>query len=86
MLRRTPLRKVSKKHAKELAEYSVKAKAYKLRYPTCFLCSAPTKDVHHVHGRGKHLMDESTWIPVCRACHNGIHAFPGEARRRGLLA
>ena len=33
----------------------------------------PTQDVHHAKGRGKYLLDESTWLPVCRWCHDFIH-------------
>jgi predicted HNH restriction endonuclease len=28
---------------------------------------------------------QSTWLPVCRNCHDWIHANPGEARIMGWL-
>lgn len=43
-------------------------------------------DVHHSRGRlGSLLMDARFWIPVCRICHNWIHANPAAAREAGLL-
>ena len=43
-------------------------------------------DVHHSAGRtGRNYLDKSTWIPVCRSCHNWIHRNPEKARELGLL-
>lgn len=80
------LRRVSKKHAKELAEYLVRAKAYKKAHPICLVCgSAPTQDVHHMAGRGPNLNKEETWLPTCRICHDDIHSNPSWARKWGYL-
>jgi len=48
-------------------------------------CTVRTQDVHHVLGRGKYLLIESTWLAVCRHCHEHIHQNPTEARTRNLL-
>jgi hypothetical protein len=44
-----------------------------------------TTDVHHKKGRGKYLLDESTWLPVCREHHDKIHANPAWAFEQGYL-
>ena len=43
-------------------------------------------DVHHTRGRlaGAYL-DETTWMAVCRECHDWIHQHPAKARQMGLL-
>ena len=43
-------------------------------------CMHIATDVHHSKGRGEYLLDTSTWIPVCRACHNYIETHPEEAK------
>lgn len=50
-------------------------------------CFNRPQDVHHKAGRlGGNFLNESTWLPVCRTCHDWIHAHPKEARALGLLA
>lgn len=50
-------------------------------------CGRLADDVHHMKGRldGNYL-DDLTWLPVCRSCHDWIHTHPKEARALGLLA
>ena len=51
------------------------------------VCERKSTDVHHKAGRlGGNYLDETTWLPVCRACHNWIHTNPNAARALGLLA
>ncbi len=52
--------------------------------PTYEACPVST-DVHHVKGRGKFYLDESTWMAVSRESHRWIHNHPKEARELGLL-
>lgn len=87
MIRRSRIRSISPKKRAQLEEYSPKARAFKKARPTCEVCrKRPTRDVHHTKGRlGPNLLDEATWLAVCRCCHDWIHNNPGEARRRGLL-
>lgn len=48
-------------------------------------CYGYASDVHHMAGRiGANLMDENTWLPVCRSCHKWIEEHPAEAKERGL--
>lgn len=94
-LKRTPLRRVSKKRAKELAGYRL-LKAWILRVkPFCECPSrngAPTcmnhaTELHHMRGRaGSNLCDERYLLPVCIECHAWIHSHTNEARKLGLMA
>lgn len=81
-----PLKKASKRYGKELRAYSVKRKAFLGLHLRCQRCyTGWSSDVHHKAGRGKHLNDESTWMAVCRSCHDWIHAHPKESRQLGYL-
>lgn len=91
-MRRTPLRRVSKKRGKELREYSTTRKAYLLANPFCRVCNSRNlstrlaSDIHHKAGRnGKMLNDQAQWLPVCRGCHDHIHRHPAWARAFGFL-
>lgn len=44
-----------------------------------------SEDVHHRKGRGKYLLDTSTWLAVSRAAHNHIHTFTKESYDKGYL-
>jgi hypothetical protein len=90
-MKRTPLRKVSKKRAKQLREYGERRKEF-LRTHLCYPCFfeagkvvQPT-DVHHMDGReGQLLLNEDKWMGVCRPCHRKIHDNPAWAKERGYL-
>ncbi len=86
---RSPLKRVSKKHAKELRTYSKLRKAFLEEHTTCQAhtpaCWGPVQDIHHVFGRGKYLNAIGTWLAICRPCHIWVHDYPSEARTRDLL-
>ncbi len=88
--RRARVKRVSERRRKEGAEYAKKRKAFLAARPRCeaapLACRQPSTDVHHRAKRGRNYLDESTWIAVCRTCHDWIHAHPKEARELGLLA
>jgi hypothetical protein len=42
-------------------------------------------DIHHMKGRGKYLLDTSTWMAVSRQAHDYIHANPEESYRKGYM-
>jgi len=78
---------VSDKRKKQDAEY------LKLRYrflsenTMCKVsvagCSTKATDVHHTFAganRDAFYLVQSTWLPVCRNCHDWIHTHPEEAR------
>ncbi len=48
-------------------------------------CTKQTTDVHHMAGRGIMTLAQATWLPVCRNCHDYIHANPQTARDLGYL-
>lgn len=82
------IKKVSTRQQKLLTIYTVQAKLYKKNHPICkaqVMCSgALTEDVHHRRGRGEYLLDESTWLPCCRRCHEWIEVNPKQAKALGL--
>jgi len=93
-----PLPRVTPKRAKQNREYSVKRKAFLEKWPLCGLgavrtatwsqdaCGNRSCDVHHREGRlNGNYLDESTWIALCRNCHDAVHRHPKEARSLGLL-
>jgi len=84
--RKTPLRRVSKRRSKEMKEYSAKRTEFLMELPICEACMKErSTDVHHKAGRGKHYLDENTWLSVCRPCHDKIHREPIWAREKGFL-
>jgi hypothetical protein len=88
-IKRTPLRKVSKKRNRELQVYmKLRAKFLDDR-PWCEVeqcgCTFQATDIHHREGRGSNLNKVATWIPSCRSCHTFIHNNAGKARELGLL-
>lgn len=82
------MRKYSKKRSKLNSEYSKLRKEHLESHPICqakiFDCSINSTDIHHTKGRGKYLNDTSTWLSVCRNCHNWIEEHPEEARELGF--
>lgn len=44
-----------------------------------------TNQVHHLRGRGKYYLDETTFLGVSEAGHAWIHANPSEAKERGWM-
>lgn len=83
-----PINKVSKRQAVLLAEYNRKLVPFKKKNPNCKAtltgCTQKTTDVHHMKGRGKYLLDVSTWLPTCRNCHSTIEQDPTLAKSLGL--
>src|ERR1041385_1275308 len=89
-MKKTPLRKVSKKREGELRVYRVLKAEFLKRRPNCEIfepcCTRKSVDVHHVNGRnGKRLLIVSDWLSCCRACHSIIHSRPQYAREMGFL-
>ena len=87
MIRRTPIRKVSKKRAAQLREYSKLRKVFMEHHPICEVCGhATATDIHHRDGRtGERLNDVNYFLAVCRSCHHDIHASPAWAGVEGYL-
>ncbi len=85
-LKRSPLRRVSKKRHRESRIYSALRAAQLIANPACEVCHcAIYLDLHHLKGRGKFYLDPTTFLTVCRSCHEKIHANPSWARANGYL-
>lgn len=87
-----PIRKVSKKTAKELQDYSVQRRQYLAEHPECEARVSPTCDgdsceIHHSAKRGTNLLNIETFVAVCRPCHRFIEDVMSaeERREKGLL-
>ena len=82
------INKMSDKGKKEIQLYTKLRKPFLEQHPVCeakVKClGAEAKEVHHKRGRGPYLNDVSTWLPVCRACHNWVEEHPEAAAELGL--
>lgn len=81
--------RVSRAKREKDSGYTAAAKAFKQRHPVCQAqlpaCTRATTEVHHKRGRsGGNLMDEATWLAVCRNCHRWIEEHPDDAKARGF--
>lgn len=47
-------------------------------------CTGTATDIHHKAGRGENHNEISTWLAVCRHCHQWIEENPAEAKELGL--
>ncbi len=69
-------------------EYSKLRKEFLSKHPMCQAkihnCSLKSTDVHHMKGRGKYHLDITTWLSVCRNCHNWIEVNPEDAKDLGF--
>ncbi len=84
--------RVSAKRKKKDAEYLKLRERYLIDNSLCKVkvqgCSSNATDVHHTYAgsnRDAFYLVQSTWIPVCRNCHNWIHEHPEEARIMNYL-
>lgn len=89
-MKRTPLKKVSRKRAKELKVYSELRKLFLSARQYCEIfvdgCTRRATELHHVNGRnGRRLLDTQWFLPSCRNCHRYLHDNPRFARENGFL-
>jgi hypothetical protein len=97
-LRRSWIKRVGKRHEVDRQIYLIQKERFLKEHPICEanvdhelpfgkirVRLARSEDVHHVKGRGKYYLDESTWMAVCRKCHDWIHSHANSARAMGLL-
>lgn len=88
----TPIRKVSAKQAKELADYSVQRRQYLAGHTECEArvspnCDGSSCEIHHSAKRSTNLLNIETFVAVCRPCHVYIETVMSaeERREKGLL-
>lgn len=84
--------RVSAKRAKKDAEYSKLRQRYLTENPLCMIkvkgCTHFGTDVHHTFNganRDAFYLVQSTWLSLCRNCHQHVHNSPKEAREMGWL-
>lgn len=97
--RKSRLRPVSKKRARELSVYRVKRERFLAEHDRCEIgpvlhaaditesnCTYSGVEVHHRKRRlGGNLTDESTWLASCPECHRWIETHASTARRLGII-
>ena len=70
------------------AKYSKLRRLYLTDYPMCQAalprCTHKSTDIHHKKGRGKYHNDITTWLSVCRKCHQWIELNEVEAIELGF--
>ena len=78
---------VSSKRKVKDAEYLKLRERFLTENPVCTVsvagCNNGATDVHHTYAgsnRDAFYLIQSTWLPVCRNCHDWIHAHPADAR------
>jgi hypothetical protein len=87
-MKKTPLRRVSKKQQARLRIYYKLKDDYLSQNPVCEICNkrgSGSTDVHHKEKRGPKLNDVSTWAALCRQCHSYVEDNKSWAREEGWL-
>ena len=82
------MKKLSNKMVKANSKYRKLRINFLEEKPMCQAClpgcTLKSTDVHHKKGRGKYYLDVSTWLSVCRSCHNWIEKNPVQAKELGF--
>lgn len=85
---RTALSPRSPKQRRLEAAYSVIRKAYLETHSMCEAhlagCATHATDIHHKAGRGTLTLDSTTFLAVCRSCHQWIETHPKESKDLGF--
>jgi len=83
---------VSSKRKKKDAEYLKLRQRYLTENPLCMVkvggCTHNATDVHHKFSgsdRDTYYLVQSTWLAVCRNCHDFLHLNPKLSREMGWL-
>lgn len=88
-MKRTRLRRVSKKRAMELRAYAIMRPIFLAANPFCEfdpMCLKRAVDIHHIRGRAGNLItDERYLMAICREHHAWIHSHAKKAREMGML-
>jgi hypothetical protein len=84
---KSSISQVSSKRKKKDQEYLKLRERYLTQNHLCMVkvngCTNGATDVHHTYAganRDAFYLVQSTWLAVCRNCHDWIHAHPTEAR------
>jgi hypothetical protein len=73
--RRTPIRRTSRRRARDLKKYYELRQDFLTEYPVCQICAKErSTEIHHTRGRnGWRLLSIPTWLALCHWCHSKIH-------------
>lgn len=84
-MKRTPLRKVSKKAQLRHYYYTVARRKYLVNHVKCEVCQVRVAhEIHHKKGRcGIRLCDDRYFLAVCLCCHEKITFNPKWAMEKG---
>lgn len=87
LTRRSQLSPVSSRRRRELVIYRQLRTDYLTRTPLCECCGKrQATDIHHKAGRTRgNYLRVTTWMAVCRMCHDYIHRFPKLSKALGYL-
>lgn len=79
-----PINKVSKKMSSDLREYGKLRKQFLLDNPVCAVYKEKkATTVHHSRGRGRYLLDTTTWVPASMEGHTYIELHPEWSKAQG---
>jgi hypothetical protein len=80
-----PIKAISSKQVKLLAEYRKVRDPYMRNHPKCEVdgCQNKSTELHHKKGRGEFLSDVRYFMAVCRGCHKKITENPTWAYENG---
>lgn len=85
VLKRTPIRKISKKRKSQMTIY-LKERTKFLDGKICPVTNQPATEIHHTNGReNERLNDKKYWLAVTRKGHQYIHANLPWAREKGFM-
>lgn len=89
---KSAISQVSSKRKKKDQEYMKLRNRFLTDFSLCQVavkgCSINATDVHYTYAganRDAFYLVQSTWLAVCRNCHDWIHAHPKESRAFGYL-
>lgn len=86
MKRQKPIRKVSKKRARQYQKYKVVRLQYLTDNPNCEKCGGEAHEIHHKKGREEDLLcNPEFFMAVCRPCHDYIEDHPSESYKKGWM-
>jgi len=88
--RKARLKPVSRKMSALKKQYMKQREVFLKSNPHCELLlatgnSMPATEIHHKKGRGKYLLDETTWMAVSSTAHRIIHDNPKWAKEQGYI-
>lgn len=90
-MKRSPLRRVSKKQAERNRIYSGLRKEFLQSHQPCAICGhAEATTVHHRGKpgqlkRGSNTNDTETWMALCFTCHRFLEDHKDWARENGYI-